>query len=158
MKSFAFAKNLNLKRLLQIAVVVLATSLQGCAAGLGGAYEHGIGYCNMGNKTLVYRHLEYGKLIWLKEDTNPHIGGDKNCLGGSVFVGEMPIPVTMTVEWQTSDGPRHKVVVPVRSLVTNKHPARRFQVRFNDEHVQVVQVYFNVRQPYLDASTVIFEQ
>jgi len=153
MKSFAFAKNLNLKRLLQIAVVVLATSLQGCAAGLGGAYEHGVGFCNVGDKALIYSKIQYNHITRLQEVV--HKAGDKQCLSDFGYVAYMPIPVTMTVEWQTVDGLRHKAIVPIRSLVTNKHPARRFQVRFNDEHVQIYQT--NVTLTARDY-TLVFEQ
>jgi hypothetical protein len=157
MKSFAFAKNLNLKSLFLIALFSLATSLQGCAAGLGGAYEHGIGYCNVGSQKIAYLKIEYGDVLRPIELSfqKLFIGGDKNCLSGGSHVAYMPIPVTMTVEWQTVDGPRRKAIVPIRSLVTNKHPARRFQVRFNDEHVQVYQT--NVTLTTRDY-TVIFEQ
>lgn len=161
MKSFAFAKNLNLKRLLLIAVVVLATSLQGCAAGLGGAYEHQLGYCHMGDKTLIYKRIEYGQLIWpgAPTETNASPGGrNKNCLGGASFTGQMPVPEIMTVEWQTIDGPRHRVSIPIRAKLNPKHPMTSIDVRFNDEHVQVLQIYLNGLQPYKNASTIIFEQ
>jgi hypothetical protein len=150
-------KNLNLKRLLLIAVVVLATSLQGCAAGLGGAYEHGVEYCNIGKQKLTYLKIQYAEVMRPIEVQFRNFleGNDKQCINGRGTVAYMPIPVTMKVEWQTTEGSRHSTTIPIRSLVTNMHPARRFQVRFNDEHVQIYQT--NVTLTARDY-TVIFEQ
>jgi hypothetical protein len=153
-------RTLYFKQLLLISVIALVMVLQGCATGgsSGVAYEHGIGYCNIGAKTLVYRHLEYGNVVWLKEDTNRHKGGDTSCLGGSVYVAQMPIPETMKIEWQTEGGVRHKVDVPLRSLISSKHPTTQIKVRFNDEHLQIMQINLDGLQPFKNVKTIIFEQ
>lgn len=67
----------------------------------------------------------------------------------------MPIPQTMYVEWQTEDGQRHSATIPIRSLVTQKHPVRSFQVRINDEGVKIYQTNLTLTS---DDSTLIFEK
>jgi hypothetical protein len=157
-------KTLNIKQLLLIPIIALVMVLQGCAtsttAGQSEAYEHGIGYCNAGDKKIIYLKIQYGEVIRPGGDPVRNFTGglDKNCNNGSGYSAYMSTPKTMHVEWQTIDGPRHNVEVPIRALLTNKHPTTEIKVRLNDEHVQIIQININGLQPFKNAATVVFEQ
>jgi len=158
MKSFAIAKTLNLKRLLLIAVVVLATSLQGCAAGFG-AQLHGLSYCNAGDKDIVFLRIQYGEIIYPFDPVIKIRGGlDKNCIDGHGITGYNPIPQSMTVEWKADGYSAKRAIIPIRSLMTNAHPMTNIKIRIEDEKIQIRQIFLSGSQPFRNASTIIFEQ
>jgi hypothetical protein len=151
-------RTLNIKHLLLIPVIAMVMFLQGCTVGATGgqAFLHGFEYCNIGTQSLDYIKIEYGEVRPTEvKFIKKRAGGDINCIDRSGTTAHMPVPVNMRVVWETTDGKRNSATIPIRSLVTSKHPITSFQVRFNDEHVQVYQtnVTLEVRQ-----YTMIFEQ
>ena len=134
-------------------------ALSGCATAPSVAFFHGIGYCNAGDKTITFHKIQYGEVVQDGGGSHNFKGGmDKNCINSYGYSSVMPIPKTMIVEWQIEDGPRNRVDVPIRSLITSKHPVKHIKVRFNDEKMQILQINLDGLKPYLNATTVIFEQ
>lgn len=144
------------KRLAAAFLIACSIALSGCAIAPSGAFLHSFHHCNMGTKSLTYLKIIYGEVRPTEVNyRKPYPGGDSNCINRSGTTAHMPIPEHMYVEWQTEDGQRHSATIPIRSLVTQKHPVRSFQVRINDEGLQIYQT--NLTPPVRDY-TLIFEK
>jgi hypothetical protein len=143
------------KRLAAVFLITGLIVLSGCATGSIDKL-HGYTYCNTGTKGLKYLKIQYGEARAIDVTFRKvFAGGDKKCLHQSLTTTTLPIQKTMLVEWQTEDGQKHNATIPIRALVTQKHPARSFQARINDEGLQIYQTNFT--PPNRDA-TLIFEK
>ena len=51
----------------------------------------------------------------------------------------MPIPDTMQVTWETSDGQKREVTVPVKSRITDRYRLRTLYLEFSGSQLSVRQ-------------------
>ncbi len=148
-----------LKMNLIVWLCLVCVHLLGCATVQSDAFFHGIGYCNAGLKDITYLKIQYGNIERpVGQPLSNFTGGlDRQCNNGADYVTMMPIPENVKVEWQTINGPRHKVTVPIRSLIKSANPVSRIRIKLIDEKLQILQISFDDRQQINSRSVVIFE-
>lgn len=113
----------------------LAMVASGCATSQ--TVFHGLMYCNIGAEAVTIEAIQYGRI-------NP-VGrpltlskGNPLCLSGVNTAGEMEIPESALIRWE-SKGKKISVDVPIRSRLTELPFFHSIIVKFDAENVYVVQ-------------------
>jgi hypothetical protein len=115
--------------------VASLTTLSACSTVQGlGEFEHGLSVANKGDSKIFNVVIQYGK-ITRKECV-------KWCLPkseGGLWNAPMPIPDTAQVSWETADGQKHQVTVPVKSRVKDPGRLRTLYFEFSGDKLVVAQ-------------------
>jgi hypothetical protein len=110
--------------------------LQACATSV--PVFHGLGYCSVGTTAVTVERIQYGQVHWPARPITM-FKGNPLCLSKVETTGDMVIPETMQVTWTTPDQGRHVVDVPVRSRLTNLGAFHSIVVKFDGNHIYVIQ-------------------
>ena len=96
--------------------------------------EHGLSVANKGDSRISNVVIQYGKIT--RKECVPFCHPKS---GGGVWNAPMPIPETMQVTWETSDGQRRDVTVPVRSRVKDRNRLETLYLEFSGSQLSVQQ-------------------
>lgn len=130
----AYFKKLTLG-LWQLVPVALMVALSACSTVQSlGEIEHGLSVANKGDTRISNVVIQYGK-ITRRECTL----GCPPKSGGGVWNAPMPIPDTMQVSWETSDGKKREVTVPVKSRVKDRYRLRTLYLEFSGSQLSIRQ-------------------
>ena len=99
-----------------------------------GEIEHGLSVANKGDSRISNVVIQYGKIT------------RKECVKGCPAKSEaglwnapMPIPDSMQVTWETSDGHKREVTVPVKSRIKDPRRLRNLYFQFSGDQLIVIQ-------------------
>ena len=99
-----------------------------------GEIEHGLSVANKGDSRISNVIIQYGKIT------------RRECVRGcppkseaGLWNAPMPIPETMQVTWETSDGQKHEVTVPVKSRIRDRYRLRTLYLEFSGSQLSVRQ-------------------
>lgn len=130
----AYFKKLTLG-LWQLVPVALMVALSACSTVQSlGEIEHGLSVANKGDTRISNVVIQYGK-ITRRECTL----GCPPKSGGGVWNAPMPIPDTMQVSWETSDGKKREVTVHVKSRVKDRYRLRTLYLEFSGSQLSIRQ-------------------
>ena len=96
--------------------------------------EHGLGVANRGDSRISNVVIQYGKIM--RNECIPFCHPKS---GGGVWNAPMPIPDTMQVTWETSDGQKREVTVPVKSRIKDRYRLRTLYLEFSGSQLSVRQ-------------------
>ena len=99
-----------------------------------GEIEHGLSVSNKGDSRISNVVIQYGKIT------------RKECLRGcppqseaGLWNAPMPIPDTMQVMWDTSDGQKREVTISVKSRIKDPRRLRNLYFQFSGDQLNVIQ-------------------
>ena len=96
--------------------------------------EHGLSVANKGDSRISNVVIQYGKIM--RKECVPFCHPKS---GGGVWNAPMPIPDTMQVTWETSDGQKRDVTVPVKSRIKDRHRLETLYLEFSGSQLSVQQ-------------------
>ena len=99
-----------------------------------GEIEHGLSVENKGDSRISNVVIQYGKIM--RKECIPFCHPKS---GGGVWNTPMPIPDTMQVTWETSDGKKQEVMVPVKSRIKDRYRLRTLYLEFRGTQLSVRQ-------------------
>ena len=117
------------------AAIGIAFALAACSTVLGlGEIEHGLSVANKGDSRISNVVIQYGKVT------------RKHCIPfchprseSGLWNAPMLIPDTMQVTWETSDGQKREVTVPVRSRIKDRNRLETLYFEFSGSQLVVQQ-------------------
>jgi hypothetical protein len=119
----------------QLVPVALLATVSACSTVQGlGEFEHGLSVANKGDTKIFNVVIQYGKIT--RKECVP-LCHPKS--GGGVWNAPMPVPDTAQVSWETADGQKHQVTVPVRTRVKDLRRLRNLYFQFNGDQLVVIQ-------------------
>lgn len=123
---------LGLRQLLPVALIA---ALSACSTVQSlGDIEHGLSVANKGDSRISNVVIQYGKVT-----RNECTLGCPPKSGGGVWNAPMPIPDTMQVTWETSDGKKREVTMPVKSRIKDRSRLRTLYFEFTGDRLVVMQ-------------------
>lgn len=113
-----------------LAVVLTACSTVGSLAEI----EHGLSVANKGDSRISNVVIQYGKIT--RKECVPFCHPKS---GGGVWNAPMLISETMQVTWETADGQKRDVTVPVRSRVKDRNRLGTLYLEFSGSQLTITQ-------------------
>ena len=106
-----------------------------------GEIEHGLSVANKGDSRISNVIIQYGKIT------------RRECVRGcppkseaGLWNAPMPIPETMQVTWETSDGQKHEVTVPVKSRIKDRYRLRTLYLEVSGGQLSVRQALHGLEE------------
>ena len=106
-----------------------------------GEIEHGLSVANRGDSRISNVVIQYGKIT------------RRECVRGcppkseaGLWNAPMPIPETMQVTWETSDGEKHEVTVPVKSRIKDRYRLRTLYLEVSGGQLSVRQALHGLEE------------
>ena len=99
-----------------------------------GEIEHGLSVANRGDSRISNVVIQYGKIT--RKECVPFCHPKS---GGGVWNAPMPIPETMQVTWETSDGQKRDAAVRVKSRIKDRNRLRTLYLEFSGGQLSVRQ-------------------
>lgn len=99
-----------------------------------GEIEHGLSVANKGDSRISNVVIQYGKIT--RKECVPFCHPKS---GGGVWNAPMSIPNAMQVTWETSDGHKREVTVPVKSRIKDRYRLRTLYLEFSGSQLSVRQ-------------------
>ena len=106
-----------------------------------GEIEHGLSVANRGDSRISNVVIQYGKIT--RKECIPFCHPKS---GGGVWNAPMPIPDTMQVTWETSDGQKREVMVPVKSRIKDRSRLRTLYLEFSGGQLLVRQALHGLEE------------
>ena len=106
-----------------------------------GEVEHGLSVANRGDSRISNVVIQYGKIT--RKECIPFCHPKS---GGGVWNAPMPIPDTMQVTWETSDGQKREVMVPVKSRIKDRSRLRTLYLEFSGGQLLVRQALHGLEE------------
>ena len=106
-----------------------------------GEIEHGLSVANRGDSRISNVVIQYGKIT--RKECIPFCHPKS---GGGVWNAPMPIPDTMQVTWETSDGQKREVTVPVKSRIRDRYRLRTLYLEFSGGQLSVRQALHGLEE------------
>ena len=117
------------------AFIGIALSFSACSTVQSmGEIAHGLSVANKGDSRISNVVIQYGKIT--RKECVPFCHPKS---GGGVWNAPMPIPDTMQVTWETSDGQKRDVTVPVKSRIKDRNRLRTLYLEFSGSQLSVQQ-------------------
>ena len=113
----------------------IAFAFAGCSTVQSmGEIEHGLSVANKGDSRISNVVIQYGKIT--RKECVPFCHPKS---GGGVWNAPMLIPDTMQVTWETADGQKRDVTVPVKSRIKDRNRLGTLYLEFSGNQLTVRQ-------------------
>ena len=123
------------RRVCTFAAISVCMALAACSTVQSlGEIAHGLSVANRGDSRISNVVIQYGKVT--RKECIPFCHPKS---GGGVWNAPMPVPDTMQVTWETSDGQKREVTVPVKSRIRDRYRLRTLYLEFSGSQLSVRQ-------------------